>query len=118
MRDIENGFVLRERQDLYVRMNFTHEMLAKMTPQDRLVLQVMYDRVAEQRPPVAAEWPWTMKGPATEAQAFKARRGVPSPRLTAGTSAAAEVPVAVLASSEDRASQASSPAQHQSTQTE
>jgi len=91
VRDIENGFVLEERQDLYVRMNFTHEMLAKMTPQDRLVLQVMYDRVAEQRPPVAAEWPWTMKGPATEAQAFKARRGVPSPRLTAGTSAG-EVP--------------------------
>ena len=91
MRDIENGFVLRERQVLYPRMNFTHEMLAKMTPQDRLVLQVMYDRVVEQRPPVAAEWPWTMKGPATEAQAFKARRGVPSPRLTGGTSGG-EVP--------------------------
>ena len=72
-------------------MNFTHDMLVKLAPQERLLLQVLYDRVVEQRPPPATEWPWTMKGPATEAQAFRARRGVPSPRLTAGTSAA-EVP--------------------------
>ena len=70
-------------------MNFTHEMLAKMTPQERVLLQVLYDRVME--PPAVTEWPWTMKGPATDAQAFKARRGVPSPRLTGGTSGG-EVP--------------------------
>lgn len=97
-------------------MNFTSEMLLALSPQERLLLQMLYDRVSLPAP-APPEWPWTMKGPATEAQAFTARRGVPSPRLTAGTPTVAEVPAAELASSEDRASQASSPVQHQSTQT-
>ena len=98
-------------------MNFTPEMLKALEPQERMLLQMLYDRVS-QPPPPPPEWKWWTPGPATEAQAFTARRGVPSPRLTAGTPASVEVPVEVLASSEGRASQASSPAQHQSTQTE
>ncbi len=65
-------------------MNFTQEMLNALHPQERLFLQMLYDRVSLP-PPAPPEWQWTMKGPATEAQAFKARRGAPSPRLKADT---------------------------------
>lgn len=50
-----------------------------------MLLRVLFDKVKEQRPTASApDWPWTMKGPASEEQAFKARRGVPSPRLMGG----------------------------------
>ncbi len=98
-------------------MNFSSEMLLALEPQERMLLQMLYERVSRPPPP-PPEWKWWTPGPATELQAFRARKGVPSPRLTAGTPAVAEVPVEVLASSVDRASQAALPAQHQSTQTE
>ena len=102
----------KEKRDTLFTMNFTHEMLTKLTPQDRLLLQVLYDRVSE--PPAVAEWPWTMKGPATDAQAFKARRGVPSPQLTAGRSGVSVPPLEEQASSAHRGSPSASPVQHQS----
>ena len=111
-----SGFGRGERKK--GRMNFTADMLAKLHPQERLLLQMLYDRTVEQRPTQLPEWPWTMKGPATEAQAFRARRGVPSPRLTAGTSASEVPSLEEPASSGDRGSQDASPAQHQSTRTE
>ena len=98
-------------------MNFTHEMLAALHPQERLLLQMLYDRVS-MPPPAPPEWKWWTPGPATEAQAFTARKGVPSPRLTAGRPTSEVPPVEERASSEDHASQVALPAQHQSTQTE
>ena len=82
-------------------MNFTPEMLKALEPQERMLLQVLYERVSKPPPP-PAEWPWWMPGPATEAQAFKARKGVPSPRLTAGTPTSEVPPVEERASSAGR----------------
>jgi len=98
-------------------MNFTSDMLVKLTPQERLLLQVLYERVSAPPPP-PSEWPWTMRGPATEAQAFKARRGVPSPQLTAGRSEVSVPPLEERASSVHHGSPDASPAQHQSTPSE
>ncbi len=112
VRDMENRFVYRQRKEGI--MNFTPDMLARLHPQERLLLQMLYDRVQEEPPP-PPEWPWWMPGPATEAQAITARRGVPSPRLKAGTSRVEVPSLEAPASSGDHASQASSPAQHQLT---
>jgi hypothetical protein len=67
-------------------MNFTRDMIERLSPEDRLVLSMLFDKAQipsslEKVP----EWPWTMKGPATEAQALKARKVGLSPRLTADT---------------------------------
>lgn len=71
-------------------MNFTIEMIAKLSPEEQLLLKTLFDKAKEFRPTATVpEWPWTMRGPATDEQAFKARRGVPSPLLKAGKPAAA-----------------------------
>ena len=82
-------------------MNFTPEMLKALEPQERMLLQMLYERVSKPPPP-PADWPYWMPGPATEAQAFKARKGVPSPRLTADMSTSEVPPVEERASSAGR----------------
>lgn len=80
-------------------MNFTTDMLMKLTPEERLLLKTLFDKAQEFRPTThAPEWPWTMKGPASEEQAFKARRGVPSPLLKAGKAPAGVSSLAALTS--------------------
>ena len=98
-------------------MNFTHDMLERLSPQDKLVLNALFEKAKEipSSTEKVAEWPWTMKGPATELQAQRARKVGLSPRLTAGTTPAAALIQAALASSGDRASQASLPVLHLST---
>ena len=112
VRDMENRFVYRQRKEGI--MNFTPDMLARLHPQERLLLQMLYDRVQEEPPP-PPEWTWTMKGPATEAQSLRARRGGLSPRLMAGTSASVVPLLEEPASSAGHGLPAASPAQHQST---
>ena len=100
-------------------MNFTTDMLMKLTPEERLLLKTLFDKAQEFRPTThAPEWPWTMKGPASEEQAFKARRGVPSPLLKAGTVTAAELIRAARASEAGHGLPASLPALYLSTRRE
>ncbi len=78
-------------------MNFTRDMIDRLSPEDKLVLNMLFDKAQlpssfEKTP----EWPWTMKGPATEAQALKARRVGLSPRLTADTAKASVPPQEAL----------------------
>lgn len=80
-------------------MNFTNDMLAKLSPEELLLLKTLYFKVQDARPSLSApEWPWTMKGPASEEQALKARKGGLSPRLTAGKGPAGVSSLAVLTS--------------------
>ena len=66
-------------------MNFTDDMILKLSPEEKLLLTTLFEKAREYRPSTSApEWQWTMKGPASEEQAFKARRGVPSPLLKGG----------------------------------
>jgi len=95
-------------------MNFTNEMIEQLAPEERLLLRNMYDKV-QPRVETVHEWPWTMKGPADEAQASRIRRGVPSPRLKAGTVTAAALIQAARASEAGRASPTSLPALYLST---
>lgn len=80
-------------------MNFTNDMVAKLSPEEQLLLKTLFDKAAEYRPSTTApEWQWTMRGPATDEQAFKARRGVPSPLLKAGKAGAAVPSLTALTS--------------------
>jgi hypothetical protein len=84
-------------------MNFTRDMIDRLSPEDRLVLNMLFDKA--QLPSShekAPEWPWTMKGPATEAQALRARRVGLSPRLTGETAKAAAPPQEALTLTEGR----------------
>ena len=66
-------------------MNFTDDMISRLSPEEKLLLTTLFEKVQINRPSASApEWPWTLKGPASEEQAFKARRGVPSPLLKGG----------------------------------
>lgn len=98
-------------------MNFTRDMLERLSPQDRLILNALFEK-AKEIPSSAEkvpEWPWTMKGPATEEQARRARKVGLSPRLTGGTIPAVALIQAALTSSGGRESQASLPVLHLST---
>ena len=80
-------------------MNFTNDMLTKLSPEELLLLKTLFYKVQDVRPSMSApEWPWTMKGPATEEQSLKARKGGLSPRLTAGKAPMAVSSLAALAS--------------------
>lgn len=80
-------------------MNFTNDMIQRLSPEERLLLKTLYDKTQEARPElVPPEWPWTMKGPAPQEYAIKVQRGVPSPRLTGGKVAASELIRAAQAS--------------------
>jgi hypothetical protein len=66
-------------------MNFTDDMILKLSPEEKLLLTRLFEKAQDSRPSASApEWQWTIKGPASEEQAFKARRGVPSPLLKGG----------------------------------
>lgn len=84
-------------------MNFTRDMIERLSPEDKLVLNMLFEKaqgpVSTEKAP---EWPWTMKGPATEAQALRARRVGLSPRLTADTAKAAALPQEALTLTEGR----------------
>ena len=85
-------------------MNFTADMIQRLNPEERLLLKTLYDKTQDKRPePLQPDWPWTMKGPAPEEYAIRVRKGVPSPRLTGGTTTAAELVRLALASEADRA---------------
>jgi hypothetical protein len=103
-----------------VTMNFTHEMIARLSAQDKLVLHALFEKAREIPSSMekVPEWQWTLKGPATEQQALRARKVGLSPRLTGGTVSAAALIDAALASSGGHASQASLPVLHLSTPTE
>jgi hypothetical protein len=79
-------------------MNFTRDMLDRLSPEDTLVLSMLFEKA--QLPSSlekAPEWQWTLKGPATEAQALRARKVGLSPRLTGDTAKAAAPLPEVLA---------------------
>lgn len=98
-------------------MNFTNEMIEKLSPEERILLRNMYEKVQPQVD-TAPEWPWTMKGPAPEEYAIRVRKGVPSPLLKAGTVTAAELIRAARASEAGRVSPTSLPALYLSTRRE
>jgi len=84
-------------------MNFTIDMIEKLTPEERLILSALFEKAQDARPSASApEWPWTMKGPASEEQALKARKGALSPRLTGGKGLKAVSPLAALTSTAQR----------------
>jgi hypothetical protein len=101
-------------------MNFTHDMIARLSPQDKLVLHALFEKAQEIPSSMekVPEWQWTLKGPATEAQAQRARKVGLSPRLTGGTVTAQALVRAALTSSGAHVSQASLPVLHLSTPTE
>ncbi len=97
-------------------MNFTNDMIERLSAEERLLLKNLYDKVQDKRPEaVQPEWPWTMRGPAPEEYALKVRKGVPSPLLKGGKVTAAALIEAARASEGDRGSQASLPALYLST---
>lgn len=78
-------------------MQFTREMIDRLSPEDKLVLNLLFEKAQGSAPTERApEWPWTMKGPATEAQALRARRVGLSPRLTGDTAKAGALPQEAL----------------------
>ena len=80
-------------------MIFTPDMILRLSAEEQMLLRNLYDKALEDRPTqMAPEWQWTMKGPASEEQALRARRGVPSPRLKAGKAPAEVSSLAVLTS--------------------
>lgn len=84
-------------------MNFTADMIQRLSPEERLLLKTLYDKTQEIRPDlVQPEWPWTMKGPAPEEYAIRVRKGAPSPRLTGGKVTAGELIQAALTSAAGR----------------
>lgn len=95
-------------------MNFTHEMIDRLSPEERILLRNMYEKTQD-RVESVPEWPWTMKGPAPEEYAIKVRRGVPSPQLRAGTVKASALIQAARASEAGRGSPTSLPALYLST---
>ena len=100
-------------------MNFTTEMMQRLSPEERLLLKTLYDKVQETRPePVQPEWQWTMKGPAPEEYALKVRKGVPSPQLKGGRVTAGALIQAALTSEAGHGLPASLPVLHLSTQKE
>ena len=97
-------------------MNFTSEMMQRLSPEERLLLKTLYDKVQETRPePVQPDWPWTMRGPAPEEYAIKVRKGVPSPLLKAGKVTAAALIQAARASEAGHGSPTSLPVLYLST---
>lgn len=97
-------------------MNFTTDMIYRLTPEERLLLKNLYDKVQETRPePMQTEWQWTMRGPADEDYATRIRKGVPSPQLKAGKVTASALIQAARASEAGRASPVSLPALYLST---
>lgn len=80
-------------------MNFTPEMIARLSPAEQMLLRNLHNKAFEERPTtMAPEWPWTMKGPATPLQALRARTGVPTPLLKGDTAPTEELPPVELAS--------------------
>ncbi len=80
-------------------MNFTHDMISKLSPEEQMLLRNLYTKAFEDRPTMMApEWPWTMKGPATPLQALRARTGVLTPRLKADKAPTEELPQVALTS--------------------
>lgn len=78
-------------------MNFTHDMLERLSPEDKLLLHTLFEKA--QLPASmekVVEWQWTLKGPATEAQSLRSRRVGLSPRLTADRAKAAALPQEAL----------------------
>lgn len=97
-------------------MNFTNDMIERLSPEERLLLKNLYDKVQETRPEaVQPDWPWVMRGPAPEEYAIKVRKGVPSPQLKGGRVTAAALIQAARASEVGHGSQASLPALYLST---
>ena len=97
-------------------MNFTFDMIQRLSAEERLLLKNLYDKVQDMRPDaVQPEWPWTMKGPAPEEYALKVRKGVPSPLLKGGKVTAGALIQAARASEVGHESLASLPALHLST---
>lgn len=84
-------------------MNFTRDMVERLSPEDKLVLNMLFEKAQiPSSHEKAPEWQWTMKGPATEAQALRARRVGLSPRLTADTTQVVVLPPEALALTEGR----------------
>ena len=95
-------------------MNFTNEMIDRLSPEERILLRTMFEKVQD-RLETATEWPWTMKGPAPEEYAIKVRKGAPSPLLKGGKVTAAALIRAARASEAGHESPTSLPALYLST---
>lgn len=84
-------------------MKFTHDMLERLSPQEKLLLNALFEKASEplshEKTP---EWQWTLKGPATEEQSLRSRKVGLSPRLTAGTTKAGGPLLEVLTLTEGR----------------
>ena len=96
-------------------MEFTEEMLARLTPFDYQKLQELYRRAQEVPPEIRLEkneWKWVMPGPG----ANHPQKSSPNLKGKVGKVKVEELVKAALASLEDRASQVSLPGQGQSIQ--
>ena len=90
------------------KMNFSPEMIARLSVDEQLVLRLLFERAQEVRQSIMApEWQWTMPGPAPTVQ-----KASPSPRLRGDTGVEAARLLGATASVVARGSQASSPALH------
>lgn len=97
-------------------MNFTTDMIERLSAEERILLRNMYEKVQDSRPELTQpEWQWTLKGPAPEEYAFRVRKGVPSPHLKAGKVTAGALIQAARASEAGRESPVSLPALYLST---
>jgi len=95
-------------------MNFTYDMIERLSPEEKLLLRNLYEKVQDVRPEaMQPEWQWTMRGPAPTEYATKIRKGVPSPLLTGGKVTAGELIRAAKAYEADRGSLASLPGPRQ-----
>lgn len=98
-------------------MEFTEEMIARLTPFDYQKLQELYRRAQEVPKEIRLEkneWKWVMPGPAANLP----QKSSPNLRGKVGKVTMEELVQVALASSEHRGSQASLPEPHQSTQKE
>lgn len=96
-------------------MEFTEEMIARLTPFDYRKLQELYRRAQEVPTELRLEineWKWTMPGPAVNLPP----KSSPNLKGKVGKVKVEELVQAALASLEDRALPVSLPAQGQSTQ--
>jgi hypothetical protein len=95
-------------------MEFTEEMIARLTPFDYQKLQELYRRAQEVPTEIRLEkneWKWVMPGPAVN----HPQKSSPNLRGKVGKVKVEELVQVALASSELRESQASLPGPHQST---
>ena len=84
-------------------MKFTYDMLERLSPNERLLLNALFEKASEPTPQEKTpEWQWTLKGPATEEQSLRSRKVGLSPRLMAGTTKAGGSHVEVLTLTEGR----------------